>query len=328
MAFQFSTAELKRIKRVQFGILSPEEIKQMSVCQVEYPETYEIGSGKPKASGLLDPRMGTIDRHMKCESCSGSMSECPGHFGHIELAKPVFHIGFIALVLKILRCVCFHCSKLLTDQSDMRFVNAVKIKNPKLRQKAVYNICKGINICAGGDETEEQPAEDGQPPKPRHGGCGGYQPSIKKDGFKINAEFKQLQDDSIEKKQVLTAEKVHAILKRISNDDCEAMGLNPEWARPDWLIITVLPCPPPPVRPSILMDAFSRGEDDLTHKLAEIIKYNANLRKQELNGAPAHIIQEFSSLLQFHLATYVNNELPGQPQVSRAVAGRLVSNKL
>jgi DNA-directed RNA polymerase II subunit RPB1 len=81
------------------------------------------------------------------------------------------------------------------------------------------------------------------------------------------------------------------------------------------MVITVMPIPPPAVRPSIMMDAFSRGEDDLTYKLAEIIKYNANLRKQELNGAPAHIIQEFSSLLQFHISTLMNNELPGQPQV-------------
>lgn len=99
------------------------------------------------------------------------------------------------------------------------------------------------------------------------------------------------------------------------------------------MIITRLPVPPPPVRPSIMMDAVSRGEvslllcsfllmligdltqDDLTHKLAEIVKFNSHLRKQELNGAPAHIIQEFTSLLQFHVATYFNNEIPGQPQV-------------
>src|SRR5690242_16778186 len=88
----------------------------MSVVQVEYPETYEMGApGKPKAGGLLDPRMGSVDRHISCDSCNGSLSECPGHFGHIELAKPVFHVGFITTVLKVLRCVCFHCSKLLTD---------------------------------------------------------------------------------------------------------------------------------------------------------------------------------------------------------------------
>lgn len=59
--------------------------------------------------------MGTVDKHMKCQTCSGSMNDCPGHFGHLELAKPMFNIGFMNTVLKLLRSVCFHCSKLLTD---------------------------------------------------------------------------------------------------------------------------------------------------------------------------------------------------------------------
>lgn len=87
----------------------------MAVCLVEHPETYDIATGKPKLGGLLDPRMGTVDRHIKCETCNCTMSECPGHFGYIELSKPVFHVGFMNMVLKVLRCVCFHCSRLLAD---------------------------------------------------------------------------------------------------------------------------------------------------------------------------------------------------------------------
>ena len=48
-----------------------------------------------------------------------------------------------------------------------------------------------------------------------------------------------------------------------------------------------------------------------------IIRHNENLRRQERNGAPAHIISEFAQLLQFHVATYFDNELPGQPRVSQ-----------
>lgn len=90
--FAFSPADLARVKTVQFGILSPDEIRQMAVCKIESSETYD--RGKPKIGGLSDPRLGTIDRHTKCETCAGSMTECPGHFGYLELAKPMFHIGF------------------------------------------------------------------------------------------------------------------------------------------------------------------------------------------------------------------------------------------
>eukprot|EP01114_Cavostelium_apophysatum_P013538 TRINITY_DN32_c0_g1_i1.p1 TRINITY_DN32_c0_g1~~TRINITY_DN32_c0_g1_i1.p1 ORF type:complete len:1763 (-),score=484.60 TRINITY_DN32_c0_g1_i1:80-5368(-) len=325
MSFPYSSAELKKIKQVQFGILGPEEIKQMAVCQVEYAETYEIGTAKPKVGGLLDPRMGSVDRHLKCETCNGSMSDCPGHFGYIELAKPVFHIGFITTVLKILRCVCFHCSKLLTDTNDARFKAALKTKSPRHRLAQVFAICRSKTVCEGGDELNADNGPANGDTKKNHGGCGGSQPAMKRDGLNITAEFKQVVDETVEKKQTLTAEKVHSILKRITDEDCRLMGLNPQWARPDWMVVTRLPVPPPPVRPSIMMDTVSRGEDDLTHKLAEILKYNTHLRKQELSGAPAHMIAEFASLLQFHVATYVNNEIPGQPQATQR-SGRPVKS--
>jgi DNA-directed RNA polymerase beta' subunit len=46
---------------------------------------------------------------------TGNITECPGHFGHLELAKPVYHVGFMAQIVRVLRCVCFYCSKLLVD---------------------------------------------------------------------------------------------------------------------------------------------------------------------------------------------------------------------
>ena len=78
-----------------------------------YSETME--GGRPKLNGLMDPRQGVIDRQSRCQTCAGSMAECPGHFGHIELAKPVFNVPFLTKTVKVLRCVCFFCSKMLVD---------------------------------------------------------------------------------------------------------------------------------------------------------------------------------------------------------------------
>lgn len=80
---------------------------------IQYPYTME--GGKPKIGGLMDPRQGVIERTGRCQTCAGNMTNCPGHFGHIELAKPVFHVGFLSKTVKILRCVCFYCSRLLID---------------------------------------------------------------------------------------------------------------------------------------------------------------------------------------------------------------------
>ena len=113
-----SKAPVKQVKRVQFGILSPEEIRRMSVTEggVRYPEVYE--GGRPKLGGLMDPRQGAVDRTSRCQTCAGNMTECPGHFGHIDLAKPVYHPGFLTKTQKILRCICFYCSKLLVTPTN------------------------------------------------------------------------------------------------------------------------------------------------------------------------------------------------------------------
>ncbi|PKK78623.1 DNA-directed RNA polymerase II subunit RPB1 [Rhizophagus irregularis] len=344
--FAYSSAPLKRVKYVQFGILSPEEIKQMSVALIEHPETMDESGHRPKQGGLLDPRMGTIDRNFKCQTCAEGMSECPGHFGHIELAKPVFHIGFLPKVKKILECICINCSKLKTDDSNAKFSVARKVRDPKRRLRAVWEICKSKMICEKGEDPENDPDKaseygddyvpNGQSSKPipqrtstsaddfglnkvkrPHGGCGHRQPTIRKDGLKLYMNFKirdSEEQSGQDTRQILTPAQVYSIFKKISSEDLHDLGLNEEYARPDWMIITVLPVPPPPVRPSIQMDGTSRGEDDLTHKLSDILKANQNLRRYESDGSPAHVVSEFEALLQFHCATYMDNEMAGQPQ--------------
>lgn len=72
----------------------------MSVTEggILFPETME--GGRPKLGGLMDPRQGVIDRNSRCQTCAGNLTECPGHFGHIDLSKPVFHVGFLTKLSK------------------------------------------------------------------------------------------------------------------------------------------------------------------------------------------------------------------------------------
>ena len=327
-----SNAPLRLIKRMQFGVLSPEEIKLMSVTEggIKYAETME--AGKPKIGGLMDPRQGTIDRTTRCQTCAGNMSECPGHFGHIELAKPVFHVGFLTMTIKILRCFCFYCSKLLIDPNHPRLIEILgKTKMQfKKRFEHVYNFCKTKRICEGGDTMDQQfDAQLGpeQQAKQSHGGCGRYQPQIRRQGLDLTAEWKQVNEDSQEKKMPLTAERIFEILKRISSEECNIIGMEAKYCRPDWLIVTVLPVPPLSVRPAVVMNGCARNQDDLTHKLADIIKANNQLKRNELNGAAAHVIQQDMMMLQFHVATLTDNELPGLPRAQQKSGRPLKSIK-
>ena len=93
-----------------------------------------------------------------------------------------------------------------------------------------------------------------------HGGCGRHQPQIRRSGLDLTAEWKEVNEDSQEKKIPLTAERVHEIFKRITDEECEILGMNPKHSRPDWMIVTVLPVPPLAVRPSIVMSGSARSQ--------------------------------------------------------------------
>lgn len=117
----------------------------MSVCKVDTPVVSDQ-EGTPTKGGINDLRMGTVDKNFNCDTCKSSFADCSGHFGHIELIKPMYHVGFIEFCRKILRCICFNCSKLLAPR-DLKFKNALKVKNPPKRQGLMFHMCKTIKQC-------------------------------------------------------------------------------------------------------------------------------------------------------------------------------------
>ena len=307
--------------------------------KVEHPETLDE-TGRLRVGGLMDARMGTIDRTLKCQTCGEGMAECPGHFGHIDLARPVFHIGFLGKVKKLLEIVCTSCGKVKSDAgSDPVFEQILKRTrgSRKRRFQEVWEYCSKISICQADEPREEDEmnfGEDGMQ-VPQHGGCGHEQPAIRKEGLKLFQVYKrgsteedgegQASGSTQPDKRPLTAMEAHAILRKMSKEDIDVVGLSNDYARPDWMILTVLPVPPPHVRPGVTEGGSNQAQDDLTYKLAEIMKSNINVRKFEEEGAPAHIINEFEQLLQFHCATYMDNDIAGMPQAMQK-SGRPVKS--
>ncbi|KAI8611777.1 hypothetical protein BC830DRAFT_1161990 [Chytriomyces sp. MP71] len=258
------------------------------------------------------------------------MTDCPGHFAHIELAKPVFHPGYLAMIKKILECICYNCGKLKTDISNERFKRALRISNRKHRFNEVWNICKAKNICEVGEDMNANEVAPGTKVKYNHGGCGARQPTYRKDGLKFNMTTKPSKDDDDQPTEgttkVLNGEACRKIFEMMSDEDIRNLGLSPEWARPEWMIISVMPVPPMPVRPSVTTPGAPSAEDDLTFALQSIIKSNINVKTHEQEGSPAHVIAEFESLLQYHVATLMNNDLNGLPQSTQRRSGRALKS--
>ena len=109
----------KRVKAVEFGVLSPKMIKKMSVCKVVTPELYDK-EGYPVDGGLMDTRMGVIDPGLVCRTDGQKLKECPGYFGYIELARPAIHINYIKIIYLLLRSTCRDCGRVLIPEEKIR----------------------------------------------------------------------------------------------------------------------------------------------------------------------------------------------------------------
>ncbi|KAF7426815.1 DNA-directed RNA polymerase II subunit rpb1 [Pleurotus ostreatus] len=177
-------------------------------------------------------------------------------------------------------------------------------------------------ICEPDEQKDEADGADAEEPKKGHGGCGHTQPQVRKEGLKPFVQYKKSKEDDEDGKslqpdiRLITPSEVYTTFKKMTDSDLQIIWLSEEYARPEWMILTVMPVPPPPVRPSIAVDGGTmQSEDDLTYKLGDIIKASANVRRCEQEGAPAYVISEFEQLLQFHVATYMDNDIAGIPQV-------------
>ena len=299
------TQNSSKIIGIQFSILSPEEIRKGSVAEITSRDTYV--NNKPIIGGLFDPRMGVLEPGLICPTDGLDYMQTPGYFGHIELARPVFYIQYLNTILKVLRCVCFKCSKLLISKE--KYKQALKLTGDS-RWKYVFSLASKIKRC--GEDTEN--------------GCGCLQATrIRKEGLAtIFAEWKTKEEEVVIK---LTPEMVMKIFKRISDEDVSFMGFSPVWSRPDWMICQVMAVPPPAVRPSVKHDAQQRSEDDLSHILVNIIKTNKTLQEKLQNNAPANIIDDWTTVLQYYVATQVDNKIPGIASVAQRSGRPLKSIK-
>ena len=314
-----SNADLKRVESIQFGLLSPKEIEQMAVCEITNTRSFE-DNGNPTEGGINDLRMGTTDKRLRCATCKCNMSDCPGHFGFIHLVKPVFHVGFINQCLKLLKCVCYNCSKILIDDYE-KYMEIRKISNPKTRQLKIYNLCKAKKKCnhrrkkkekKNYDNNENQEELDEKDPFCKIG-CGQLQPKYTRENLKIKIEFKNDNDneENVEMREndEIEPRKVLEIFSKISDDEIKLLGFNPKYSRPEWMIIQNLAVCPPQVRPSVSVDSSLRSQDDLTHQYNQILKANKELQSEDKLGAGSTTSKNKFDNLQFNVATLMNNDL-------------------
>lgn len=281
----------KVVDQLYFGLMSPQDIRRLSLAEIQTADTYDE-DGAPITSGLMDGRLGTLEPRQRCKTCGNTAIRCPGHFGHIELAVPIVHVEFTKIVDDLLDAACRNCGRILLSDARIVRMKARIERTRKLLGIVPDDLYKRILKEAKGKECPH---------------CGAPQYKIE---FTKPTTFHEISEEGAQR---LTPSMIRERMERIPNEDLELIGFNPKSARPEWMILQVLPVPPVYVRPSITLESGIRSEDDLTHKLVDIIRINQRLKENIEAGAPTLIIQDLSELLQYHVTTYFNNEASGIP---------------
>ena len=280
----------KKIDRIKYSILSPKEILKQSIVKVITPEIYDK-YGFPVEGGLMDIRMGVIEPGLRCKTCGKSYKDCEGHFGHLELSRPILNVLFIDQILKTLQSTCNECSRVLLAQDRIpealkNFKNArdtLSVEKYEKFYKKFAAITSKIKTCPH---------------------CEAKQDTIKLDKSSV---FTFTEGD---KKRLLTTE-IRFRFENIIEEDLPLLNLIN--IRPEWMLLTSLPIPPVSMRSTITLQSGQRSEDDLTHKLTDIIRTNQRLNEHLLVGVPEAIIEDVWDLLQYHISTYMDNTISGLP---------------
>ncbi|MCK5300117.1 MAG: DNA-directed RNA polymerase subunit A', partial [Candidatus Aenigmarchaeota archaeon] len=219
------------ISEIKFHMVSPEHIKKIATIEIANSEVYDADA-YPIEGGVMDPHLGVIDPGMRCKTCGSKSGECLGHFGYINLSKPVYNILFIKKIKEVLVLTCQECSKLLFDKEN--------VKN----RTYDLNKIKPATKCPN---------------------CGYNNKKIK---------FERPQSFTCDGDRI-TPEQIREQFEKISDEDLSILKMN--GGRPEWMILTILPVPPITTRPSITLEDGERSEDDLTHKLVDVIRINQRL---------------------------------------------------
>ena len=299
----------KKIESICFGFFSPKEIMDSSTAKVVTPELYDR-EGYPVDGGLMDLRLGVIDPGLRCKTCGQKLKECPGHFGYIELARPVIHIKFVRQILDLLRSTCKTTGRILIPDEKINYYKTM-IKNVgeeggyEARRKKIKEIIVKLRTITLSPHSDEKQG-------------------------KITLEKPYTYyEDGIR----LTPIEIRARLEKISDEDLELFGFSGN-LRPEWLILTIMQIPPVTMRPSITLESGERSEDDLTHKLGDIVRINQRLFENINAGAPEVIIEDLWDLLQYHITTFFDNGVAQLPparhrggQVLKTLSSRMSSKE-
>ncbi|XP_027345912.1 DNA-directed RNA polymerase III subunit 1 [Abrus precatorius] len=316
----------RRIQNMKFCTLSESEIGKIGEVQV-WKGAYYDSFKKPIQGGLLDPRMGPANKSLFCATCHGNFQDCPGHYGYLNLALPVFNVGYLSNIVEILKCICKGCARILLDE-DTRKKYLTEMRRPKKADADKIDFVK-VHVMKDCSKVVNCPR------------CGYINGIVKKvpsslsimhDCSKcknviseeLESALSRIKDSRVTTNvstRILNPFQVLSLFRRMHDEDCELLHVA---EKPEKLIITNIIVPPIAIRPSVIMDGSLSNENDITERLKNIIQANAVLRQELQESSGSSKFLDGWDMLQLEVAQFINSDVRGVPfymQPSKQLSG-------
>lgn len=316
---------IRQVSEIQFGILSGDDVLNNSILDKRTNGITNKGlnsNSKPLDDGLNSLKFGANKKMMICQTCGMSYENCPGHFGHINLNHPIFHIGFLDIVKKILNCICIKCGKIRCNYKD-HIETIQKLKNNN-RLKYIINLSNNIKICS--NCLSQLPKIEYQNKKTEM--SMDFIMKFATDSMNLKAGYKS-EDKKFDYE--LNALTVYEIFKKIDSKTFELLGFDPNKSKPEDFIITKFPVSPTCIRNS----NEEKGlviDDQLTKNLANIVNSNNLLLEQ--NNDPEYY-KSHVKMLQCYAGLYYDwsnkhiplSMAPNIESEDKSIAGRIIGRR-
>lgn len=308
-----------QIKNLQVSMLSPEEIRQMSVVEVFEHEAYTQSRTAPLPieHGVMDPRMGSAEDGEECYTCGLTKNtnvtsmNCPGHFGHIELAAPVPNYLYLRSgnsyfasmdypLSRTVNIVCHHCYHVRATDKQLEEIefNIDYLFEKEQNQFGAANIARMTKNQVKLNHTSED-QKNKLFPCPR---CEKYSPEIKwshaYQGWQATPS-KAVYDGP--KKLDMGA--VYTILENIPTAHHKYLGFG-NGNTPAQMYWTVLPVAPLPIRPNSFTLDGNIDLDDLSKLYSTVVFVNNKIIKARQRNYDVGVIQRFQREL-YRACTHV-----------------------
>lgn len=320
----YSPIRTTQVDSIQAGILSDEDILNLSVVEVTSPVAFQDDQDNTAVvGGVHDGRMGSIEKDESCLTCGKDRLEmdatnsCPGHFGHVTLEEPIPKILYMGVEKRIgrqgypllftLNHVCHTCFKIPLPDELLRPLIPLIDQQFELGKKNYrgYENIKTIlrtrfqKIWKNGARTECP-----------H--CDAFTPKFEF-AHSPHPEF-FIRKENADKRYFDGATNfdfgyIRTVLASIPDDQARLLGFDPEFARPENMFYGVMPVAPNPIRPKRMVPGKALEIDDLSKLYQDVVYANNALRTAKLRGYAESAIRKNTNRLYIAVSRVTDNQL-------------------